>query len=79
MLKPNKYTNYKINIFNIAAIIIHILSENGAMKYSHVMKIVQKNIGEDSKYEFQNALNFLFLLGKINYICEQDLLELVAN
>lgn len=77
MITPNKYTDYNMSIVNVAAIVIKFLDENGAMRYNDTLKQVQNKVGEESKHVFQNALNFLFLLGKINYFSKEDLLELI--
>jgi L-rhamnose mutarotase len=77
MLEPNKYTDYKNSIINVAATIIKVLEMHGASRYNIVMKQVQNLIGENSKYEFQNSLNFLFLLGKVEYVEVEDLLEII--
>lgn len=77
MLEPNKYTDYKNSIINVAATIIKVLEMQGASRYNVVMKQVQNLIGEDSKFEFQNSLNFLYLLGKVEYVEVEDLLEII--
>ena len=77
MITPNKYTDYNMSRVNGAAIVIKVLDENGAMRYNDTLKQVQNKVGEESKHVFQNALNFLFLLGKINYFSKEDLLELI--
>lgn len=77
MIFPNKYMNYEISIVRIAASIINILLQNGVCKYDEVLSRVKRSHGEDSKYEFKNALNFLYLLGKIEYHFQNDVLELV--
>lgn len=69
--------DYKVCIVNIAASIIMILKENRVCSYLEILNQVKKIHGEESKYEYQNALNFLFLLGKIEYFLENDALELV--
>lgn len=78
MLQPNKYMSVELNIINISAEIIRILLSNGAMKYNSVLNLVIRKLGESSKYEFQNALSFLYLLNKIYYDNENDLLELIS-
>lgn len=77
MLVPSKYMDYKVSVVNIAASIINILLHNGTCYYVEVLNQIKMNHGENSKYEFQNALNFLYLLGKINYYYENDILELI--
>lgn len=78
MLEPNKYTDYKTSVVSVAAEIIKVLQEKKSEKYSVVMRQVQNMIGEESKYEFQNSVNFLFLLGKIDYFCDNDVLALTV-
>lgn len=77
MLTPDKYTNFKVSIINIAASILSILIENKVCTYNEVLTSIKNRHGEDSKYEFQNALNFLYLLGKIEYFPKTDALELI--
>lgn len=77
MLVPNKYMDYNVSVVNIAASILTILIENGVASYNEVLGSIKNKHGENSKYEFQNALNFLYLLGKIEYFIENDVLELI--
>lgn len=77
MIVPDKYMDYKVSIVNIAASIIDILLHNGACYYVEVLNQIKESHGEDSKYEFLNALNFLYLLGKVDYFYENDILELI--
>lgn len=77
MLAPDKYTDFKVNIINIASSILSILIQNKACTYNEVLTTIKHKHGENSKYEFQNALNFLYLLGKIEYFPKTDALELI--
>lgn len=77
MIKPNKYMSVELNVVSISAEVIQILLCNGATKYNNVLNFVARKLGESSKYEFQNALSFLYLLNKIQYDDEKDLLELI--
>lgn len=76
MLIPEKYTDYNTSIISISAQVIKVLKDNGPMMYNAVLSSVKNSLGEKSKYEFQNALSFLYLLGKLEYSCENDILEL---
>lgn len=38
MITPNKYTDYNMSIVNVAAIVIKVLDENGAMRYNDTLK-----------------------------------------
>lgn len=77
MLKPDKYLSFDVCLVNIAASVINILLKNGSCYYVELLNQVKLIHGKDSKYEFQNALNFLYLLGKIKYYPDNDTLELI--
>lgn len=76
MIIPEKYTDFNTSIISVAAYIIKTIKDNGPMTYNAVLKSVQVPLGENSKVEFKNALSFLYLLGKIEYYSENDILEL---
>ena len=76
MLIPDKYTSFKTSVISVAAEVIKILKLNRKLRYNKVLELVINQLGDASKYEFQSALNFLFLLGKINYNFETDSLEI---
>lgn len=78
MLKPDKYLDFNVCVINISATIIHILLKNGISYYIEVLNQVKNIHGINSKYEFQNSLNFLYLLGKLNYYPQNDTLELIV-
>lgn len=77
MLKPDKYLDFNVCIINISASIIEVLLKNGISYYIEVLNHVKRKHGDNSKYEFQNALNFLYLLGKVEYSSHNDTLELI--
>ncbi len=77
MILPEKYTNCATSIIGVAAQIIRVLDNKGPMTYEAVLSSIKKYSGENCKYEYQNALNFLFLLGKLNYYSDCDMLELI--
>jgi len=77
MLKPDKYLDFDVCIINISASIIEILLKNDISYYIEVLNHVKRIHSNNSKYEFQNALNFLYLLGKIEYSEHNDTLELI--
>lgn len=76
MIKPNKYLDFETGVIRISSVIIKVLMENNSMKYNEVLKNVQSLAGESAKYEFHNALGFLYLLGKVEYYNKNDVLEL---
>jgi len=76
MIKPNKFLDINNSIIKISSDIIKILLKDKVIKYNNLYnQIIVKN-GENSKYVFINALDFLYLFNKINYDSNNDTLEL---
>jgi hypothetical protein len=76
MLKPDKHTNPKFSVFNIAAIMIRHLKEADILKYDELLTSVINESSEKSKELFIQAISFLFLLDKIEYLPDLDSLRL---
>lgn len=76
MIKPNKFLDINNSIIKISSDIIKILLANKVMKYNNLYNQILLKSGEDSKYLFINAINFLYLFDKINYNSNNDTLEL---
>lgn len=77
MIKPDKYMNLNLSVINIGGIILKSLSRCSIQKYDDLENMIITILGEDAKYVFNQALSFLFLLGKINYQSSSDAIKLV--
>lgn len=77
MIKPHKFLDLDNCVISLSALILRILKENKIMKYDELYNIIYKNKGEKIKYSFIFALDFLFLLGKLQYYADNDTLELI--
>ncbi|MBQ8357747.1 MAG: hypothetical protein IJX39_08075 [Clostridia bacterium] len=77
MIKPNKLTDPKNCIVFNSYKILYFLREEKIATYQEVLKNQLDIVGEDSSGLFLLSLNFLFALGKINYIEETDSLEII--
>ena len=67
MITPDKYFDLKNSVINVSASIIRALQKINVLTYDELEMEIHKTLGEDSKYIFPYALNFLFLLNKIEY------------
>lgn len=76
-LVPNKFMKFNSCMLKVGAEIIKILLENKEIKYSTLYDNFKKIYKEDTDYIFLPALNFLYLLGKIEYKIKKDMVELV--
>lgn len=72
MINPDRHTNLDISVLNIVAFILGRLSEHYEVSYDKLMVEVINSIGEDAKENYPYAINFLFLIGKINYDEQND-------
>lgn len=67
MIKPDRHTNPKYSILNISTVILSELNVFYAIQYDNLLNKIITVLGDEAKVNFPYALNFLFLLGKLNY------------
>jgi len=67
MITPDKYFDLKNSVINVSASTIRALQKINVLTYDELEMEIHKTLGEDSKQIFPYALNFLFLLNKIEY------------
>ncbi len=67
MITPDKYFDLKHSVINVSATIIRILQRINILSYDELEIETCKLLGAESKDIFPHALNFLFLLNKIEY------------
>ncbi len=77
MILPDKYLDLQICVMNISSFILKELSTSKMMQLDALSNMMTANLGEDSKYNFMPALNFLFLLGKVQYDLKSDSIVLI--
>jgi len=75
MLKPTKYTNLNVSVLAISCELLKILKKNKTATYSEMQNIIINRKGIEAKNIFLPALNFIFLLGKINYYEKTDIIK----
>lgn len=75
MLKPTKYLNVNVSLPAISCEILKLFKKNKTVTYTDLLnKVIQKK-GIESKKVFLPALNFLFLMGKVEYHTKTDIIE----
>jgi hypothetical protein len=67
MITPDKYFDLKNSVINVSASIIRALQRINVLTYDELEGETCKALGEEAKHIFPYALNFLFLLNKIDY------------
>lgn len=68
MIKPDRHTNPDLSVLNISSFILEQLNSFYEISYDKMMYEVIRQIGEEAKENYPYAINFLYLLGKIQYI-----------
>lgn len=72
MLKPDKHTEIKYSVVYLSALIMKEIQQNGVIKYDELKNSLIQKIGNKVNENFEQALSFLYLLGKANYLQELD-------
>jgi len=72
MIRPDRHTNIDLSVINISAYMLTQLNAFYEISYDDLLSKVIDNIGEGAKDNYPYALNFLFLLGRVEYIEETD-------
>lgn len=77
MIRPHKYMDIEYSVLNVGGIILLILRNRVNITYDELLDDLIMEYGEKSKAVFIPALSFLFLLGKIEYEQDTDILKLI--
>ena len=72
MIQPHKYLDFNNSILVTGARIIAILKQSPKIKYDKLTNELIKGGDDNVRIVFPEALSFLFLLGKVNYIQTTD-------
>ncbi|WP_443147026.1 ABC-three component system middle component 8 [Paenibacillus sp. HWE-109] len=77
MIKPHKYFNLDNSVLTISGLILKVLNEQKVIKYDELYNKILTQKGDIISYGFLPSLNFLYLLGKLDYHQDTDSLELI--
>ena len=72
MIKPDRYLNPDWSVLNIGSFVLQKLSAHYFIKYDELLDLVITALGKETRENFPYALNFLYLLGKIEYSEQND-------
>ena len=78
MIKPGKHLNLNVCVVRIATIILAHLQRHRIENCTTLLKKVQQAAGEDAQVWFLPAVDFLFLLGRVEYRPKTDTFEYLA-
>lgn len=76
MIKPTKHTDIKYSVIYLSTFIMKEVMTNGVIQFEDLKQSLISNFGKKANENFDYSLSYLFLLGKIEYIPENDLIKL---
>jgi hypothetical protein len=75
MLTPRKHLDLDSSVLRVASILLKALKRPGVMEFERLRGVVLKRVGEGGEVSFLPALNFLYLLGRVEYHTQNDTIE----
>lgn len=79
MIKPTRYMNLNLSLIRVSSEIIELLIKSPIMKFDEILASLEQIIGNEVRFVFIPAIDFLYLLGIIDYHEELDVFELVSD
>lgn len=79
MIKLTKYANIDLSVVGLSAEILGLLKNEQSQKYNQVLEKIIYSKGKEAKENFLLSLSFLYLLGKIRYYKQEDVIELLSK
>jgi hypothetical protein len=77
MLRPSKHSHPDQTVINVAVLLLGKLKMERVAEYDDLRKYLRRRI-RGSEFLFLPALNFLYLLGLIEYRPKTDIVEYVG-
>ena len=75
MITPEKHLNLDACVLRSGAVILSTLRKNRIVALPKLREDLEKAVGVDAEFLFMPAVNFLFLLGRIEYHPSTDSFE----
>lgn len=72
MLRPDRHTNPDVCVINIASFILIQFKRRNRIGYDELLEAIIPESSNDIEENYPYALNFLYLLGKIDYDVNSD-------
>lgn len=77
MLRPNKHSHPDRTVVNVALVLLRELRSKRICDYDHLLDSARRNVA-GGEFLFLGAMNFLFLLGLVDYHRKNDNFEYVG-
>ena len=75
MITPSKHLDLDLSVLRAGAIMLKTMSKERTIELAKMREKLVTSMGPDAELIFMPALNFLFLLGRLDYHSKNDTLE----
>jgi hypothetical protein len=79
MIRPTKHIDLSSCVLRVASTILENLQDIEAARLDELDGIIRQRIGENARFNFLEALSFLFLLGAVEYDIASDAVFLTTK
>ncbi|WP_407667902.1 ABC-three component system middle component 8 [Oceanicaulis alexandrii] len=79
MLSPAKHLDLDRSALRVSSVILSELKRRRVVSFDAVRKLVANRIKDDSDFVLMPALNFLYLIGRVDYHPKTDSFEYISN
>ncbi len=80
IILPSKQLDLRNCTLNVASTILTSLKRHSArISIPKLLLSIQRSLGEDARLQCHNALSLLFLLGKVSYLKEEDIIVMTNS
>lgn len=79
MLTPRKHLDLDVSVLRVSALVLRELNKKGVVELERLRQLVIRRTGPNGDIAFLPALNFLFLVGKLEYHLKNDTIEFKAD
>ena len=79
MLKPHRFMNFDYSVVNVASLVLQCLLERGDYELHNILDYAKVTCEEINEQDVTLAISFLYLLGKVEYKKEFDLISICGN
>jgi hypothetical protein len=77
MITPHKYLDLNLSLLSLGGVILNIIKEENVIGYDELLERVISLRGNNATEIFIPTLSFLYLMGKIEYKKDIDIIEFI--
>lgn len=75
MITPSKHLDLDRSVLRVSSEVLRELRKRRVMEYGALVRLIKRRAGDDGDIVVAPALNFLYVLGRIEYHAKNDSFE----